>query len=89
MYATTIAHDRNSPRPLSPSRLGFSPAGLSWVLNGYTLAFGGLLLLGGRLGDVYGRLRVFQIGLTLFTLASFAGGLAPTADLLVAGSAPA
>lgn len=64
--------------------LGFSTAGLSWVLNGYTLAFGGLLLLGGRLGDVFGRLRVFQIGLALFTVASLAGGLAPTADLLVA-----
>lgn len=64
--------------------LGFSTAGLSWVLNGYTLAFGGLLLLGGRLGDVFGRLRIFQIGLTLFTVASLAGGLAPTADLLVA-----
>jgi len=63
--------------------LDFSPAGLSWVLNGYTLAFGGLLLLGGRLGDVFGRLRVFQVGLTLFTLASLAGGLAPTSELLV------
>ncbi|WP_456698770.1 MFS transporter [Aeromicrobium sp. P5_D10] len=64
--------------------LGFSTAGLSWVLNGYTLAFGGLLLLGGRLGDVFGRLRVFQIGLALFTVASLAGGLAPTSELLVA-----
>jgi len=74
----------NVALPPIKTDLGFSPAGLSWVLNGYTLAFGGLLLLGGRLGDVFGRLRVFQIGLTLFTVASFAGGLAPTADLLVA-----
>lgn len=63
--------------------LDFSTASLSWVLNGYTLAFGGLLLLGGRLGDVFGRLRVFQIGLALFTVASLAGGLAPTSELLV------
>ncbi|MET0446909.1 MAG: MFS transporter, partial [Aeromicrobium sp.] len=63
--------------------LGFTPAALSWVLNGYTLAFGGLLLLGGRLGDVFGRLRVFELGLALFTLASLAGGLAPTPELLV------
>lgn len=73
----------NVALPPIQADLGFTPAGLSWVLNGYTLAFGGLLLLGGRLGDVFGRLRVFQIGLALFTIASFAGGLAPTPELLV------
>jgi len=56
--------------------LRFGSASLSWVLNGYSLAFGGLLLLGGRLGDVLGRRRVFMTGLALFTVASFAGGLA-------------
>jgi EmrB/QacA subfamily drug resistance transporter len=56
--------------------LQFGSASLSWVLNAYSLAFGGLLLLGGRLGDVLGRRRVFMTGLGLFTLASFAGGLA-------------
>ena len=56
--------------------LHFGSASLSWVLNAYSLAFGGLLLLGGRLGDVLGRRRVFMTGLTVFTLASFAGGLA-------------
>ena len=58
--------------------LHFGTASLSWVLNGYTLAFGGLLLLGGRLGDVFGRLTVFWIGLATFTLFSFLGGLAST-----------
>lgn len=74
----------NVALPHVQADLDFTPASLSWVLNGYTLAFGGLLLLGGRLGDVFGRRRVFEIGLTLFTLASLAGGLAPSADLLVA-----
>ena len=64
--------------------LDFGPAGLSWVLNAYTLAFGGLLLLGGRLGDVFGRRRTFEVGLAVFTLASLAGGLAQSAGWLVA-----
>lgn len=63
--------------------LHFSPGGLSWVLNAYTLAFGGLLLLGGRLGDVLGRRRVFWTGLAVFTLASLAGGLAVSPAMLV------
>ena len=53
----------NVALPHIQTDLGFTPAGLSWVLNAYTLAFGGLLLLGGRLGDVFGRLRTFEIGL--------------------------
>ncbi len=73
----------NVALPRIQTDLDFSPAGLSWVLNAYTLAFGGLLLLGGRLGDVFGRLRVFVLGLSLFTAASLAGGLAPTPELLV------
>lgn len=64
--------------------LGFGPASLSWVLNAYTLAFGGLLLLGGRLGDVYGRLKVFEVGLAVFTLGSALGGLAQTPGQLIA-----
>ena len=67
--------------------LTFGPAGLSWVLNAYTLAFGGLLLLGGRLGDVFGRRRMFEAGLALFTLASLVGGLAQTPGMLVAAHA--
>ena len=73
----------NVALPRIQTDLDFTPAGLSWVLNGYTLAFGGLLLLGGRLGDVFGRLRVFEIGLGLFTVASLAGALAPNPEFLV------
>ena len=54
------------------------------MLNAYTLTFGGLLLLGGRLGDVFGRRRTFVAGLSVFTVGSLLGGLAPTSELLVA-----
>lgn len=74
----------NVALPRIDADLGFGPASLSWVLNAYTLAFGGLLLLGGRLGDVRGRLRLFEVGLALFTLASMLGGLAQTPGQLVA-----
>src|SRR5689334_14923574 len=66
----------NVALPHIATDLHFGSASLSWVLNAYSLGFGGLLLLGGRLGDVLGRRRVFMTGLALFTLASFAGGLA-------------
>src|SRR4029079_593373 len=68
----------NVALPRIDADLSFGPAALSWVLNAYTLAFGGLLLLGGRLGDVLGRLRVFEAGLAVFVLASLLGGLAPS-----------
>jgi EmrB/QacA subfamily drug resistance transporter len=74
----------NVALPRIDADLDFGPASLSWVLNAYTLAFGGLLLLGGRLGDVFGRLRVFEIGLATFTLGSALGGLAQTPGQLVA-----
>jgi EmrB/QacA subfamily drug resistance transporter len=74
----------NVALPHIDDALSFGPAGLSWVLNAYTLAFGGLLLLGGRLGDVFGRRRTFEIGLAVFTLASLAGGLAQSPEWLVA-----
>lgn len=67
--------------------LGFGPASLAWVLSAYTLAFGGLLLLGGRLGDVFGRLRVFRLGLGVFTVASLVGGLAQDPAVLVGARA--
>ena len=73
----------NVALPRIDTDLGFGPASLSWVLNAYTLAFGGLLLLGGRLGDVRGRLRMFEIGLGMFTLFSLLGGLAQTPTQLV------
>ena len=63
--------------------LGFSSTSLAWVVNAYLLTFGGFLLLGGRLGDLYGQRRLFLIGITLFTLASLACGLATSQELLI------
>jgi len=73
--------------PKIQAGLGFSPAGLSWVQNAYTLAFGGLLLLGARAGDILGRRRMFVVGLAVFTLASLVIGLAQTAAWLLAARA--
>jgi MFS family permease len=64
--------------------LGFSGSGLEWVINAYVLAFGGLLLLGGRAGDLLGRRRVFVAGLLVFSAASLAGGLAASQAWLLA-----
>jgi EmrB/QacA subfamily drug resistance transporter len=63
--------------------LGFSQSSLAWVINAYLIAFGGLLLLAGRLGDLVGRKRIFLIGITLFTLASMLCGAAQSQALLV------
>ncbi|MDR3416489.1 MAG: DHA2 family efflux MFS transporter permease subunit [Nevskia sp.] len=73
--------------PSIQADLGFSGSSLVWVLNAYMLTFGGFLLLGGRLGDLYGNRRLFLIGLVLFTLASLACGLSTTPVLLVAARA--
>ncbi|HWF41768.1 MAG TPA: MFS transporter [Acidothermaceae bacterium] len=67
--------------------LKFSPTSLTWVLNAYTLTFGGLLLLGGRAGDILGRRRVFIFGILLFTVASLLGGLATTSWWLLSARA--
>jgi EmrB/QacA subfamily drug resistance transporter len=67
--------------------LGFSPAGLQWVISAYALAFGGFLLLGGRLADLLGRRRILTAGAGLFTVASLACGLAGSAGMLVAARA--
>jgi EmrB/QacA subfamily drug resistance transporter len=64
--------------------LHFSPSALSWVVNAYALAFGGLLLLGARAGDILGRRRVFFAGIALFSLASLAGGFATSGGELIA-----
>ena len=64
--------------------LGFSETGLAWVQSAYTLTFGGFLLLGARAGDIIGRRRMFVAGMALFTLASLAIGLAPSAGWMLA-----
>jgi EmrB/QacA subfamily drug resistance transporter len=70
---------------LSPIQhsLHFTEAGLSWVIDAYSLTFGGLLLLGGRAGDVFGRRRLFMVGLALFTVSSLLGGLAVDSTMLL------
>jgi EmrB/QacA subfamily drug resistance transporter len=78
---STIA---NIALPYIKSDLGFSDSGLTWVITGYALAFGGLLLLGGRLGDLYGRRRIFMAGLVTFALASLIGGIAANETILLA-----
>jgi EmrB/QacA subfamily drug resistance transporter len=74
----------NVALPHIQSALGFSGAGLEWVVNGYAVTFGGLTLLGGRAGDLLGRRAMFMVGLLLFTAASLAGGLATSQGWLVA-----
>ena len=66
----------NIALPFIQNDLDISQANLQWVVTGYALAFGGLLLLGGRLGDLYGRRRIFMLGVTIFAIASGIGGLA-------------
>ena len=67
--------------------LGFSAANLQWVINGYTLVFGGFLLLGGRAGDLFGRRRLFLAGVAIFSFASLLNGLATSDTWLVAARA--
>src|SRR4051812_46446692 len=67
--------------------LHFSQEDLQWVVNAYVLMFGGFLLLGGRAADLLGRRRVFMAGLVLFSLASLAGGLAGSQEMLIAARA--
>ncbi|GAB3782333.1 MFS transporter [Nocardioides ungokensis] len=73
----------NIALPYIGQDLQISQANLSWIVTGYALAFGGLLLLGGRLGDLYGRRRIFMTGLTIFAIASLLGGLAQNETLLL------
>src|SRR5258705_5513586 len=72
----------NVALPSIQDDLGFSSSGLAWVINAYLIAFGGLLLLAGRLGDLVGQRRVFLAGLGLFTVASVACGAAVTPTML-------
>jgi EmrB/QacA subfamily drug resistance transporter len=75
----------NIALPFIQHDLDISQANLQWVVTGYALAFGGLLLLGGRLGDLYGRRRVFMVGVVIFAIASGVGGLAQS-ELMLLGS---
>ena len=77
----------NVALPVIQRDLHLSTAGLEWIVSGYILVFASLLLAGGRLADVYGRRRLFAIGLIIFTAASFVAGLAGSADVLVAARA--
>src|ERR671934_2495838 len=74
----------NVALPSIQSDLGFSQSSLAWVVNAYLIAFGGLLLLAGRLGDLISRRRIFLAGLAVFTLASLACGAAQSQAWLVA-----
>ncbi len=73
----------NVALPPIQSDLGFSQSNLAWVVNGYLIPFGGLLLLAGRLGDLIGRRTIFLVGLVVFTTASLACGLAESQEVLV------
>src|SRR6266702_3800253 len=77
----------NVALPHVQKALGFSGTGLEWVVNAYALTFGGLLLLGGRAGDILGRRRMFIAGIVLFSLASLLGGFATTQAWLLAARA--
>jgi EmrB/QacA subfamily drug resistance transporter len=77
----------NVALPSIRTALGFSEVSLAWVVNAYMLTFGGFLLLGGRLGDLYGNRKLFLGGLVLFTLASVVCGVAPTKLVLIAARA--
>ena len=73
--------------PKMQSDLGFSPGGLSWVFNAYVIAFGGLLLLGGRLSDLYGARRLFRLGWVVLAGGSLIAGLADSVSVELAGRA--
>lgn len=67
--------------------LSFSNADLQWIVNAYTLTFGGFLLLGGRAGDLFGRQRIFLAGLVIFSLSSLVNGIAQSPTMLIVGRA--
>jgi EmrB/QacA subfamily drug resistance transporter len=75
----------NIALPKMGEYFGKNQTDMTWAINSYTLAFGGLLLLGGRAGDILGRRRMFMVGLGLFALGSLLGGLAPNFELLIFG----
>ena len=78
----------NVALPTLQRDLHFSAGSLQWVINAYTLLFGGFLLLGGRAADLFGRRRLFLIGVAVFTAASLLDGLAPSSGGLIAAALP-
>src|SRR5687768_5385977 len=74
----------NIALPSIQNELAVPTLTLPWIINAYILAFGGLLLFGGRVGDLYGRRKIFRIGVIIFTLASLFGGFASNAGQLIA-----
>src|ERR1700676_4501686 len=79
--------DRECRPPLDPPRLGFSAIDLQWIVNAYTIAFAGFLMLGGRAADLFGQRRMFVAGFLLFAAASLAGGLAGSRGMLIGARA--
>src|SRR5438105_9486746 len=77
----------NVALPSIKKDLHFSQSSLAWVVNAYLLTFGGFLLLGGRLGDLYGHRKMFLSGLVLFTAASLACGMAQSQEFLITARA--
>src|SRR5499427_4832639 len=77
----------NVALPSIQKDLGLSEANLQWIINAYTLVFGGFLLLGGRAGDLLGRKRLFLFGLVVFTVASLLDGLSQTSGMLIGSRA--
>jgi EmrB/QacA subfamily drug resistance transporter len=77
----------NVALPTIQRDLGLSISGLEWIVSGYILVFAGLMLAGGRLADVFGRRRIFMIGLAVFTVSSFAAGMATDGTMLIAARA--
>src|SRR5215217_8550616 len=73
----------NVALPSIQTELNFAPENLQWVISGYALTFGGFLLLGGRIGDLLGRRRLFMAGLTLFAFSSLACGLSTSDTMLI------
>jgi len=73
--------------PTIQAEFGFTAEGLSWIFNAYVIAFGGLLLLGGRLSDLFGQRRIFMTGFAVLTLASLLAGFAESQAMLIAGRA--
>ena len=73
----------NVALPSIQADLDMSDADLQWIVNAYTLVFGGFLLLGGRAGDLVGRKRIFLVGIVIFTVASLFNGLAPSSEILI------